>query len=319
MDSDEQHQFFVINLEGGSPGFDVMMLDCIWVPEFARAGWLADLTPRSRRTSSTRTSPPRSRRRRMAGRVWGLPWNMNVGLLYYRADLLAQVRPAPPETCDGARRRRSERIRAAERDPRLDGYPLAGQAVRGADRERRSRRSGPTAPRLLGEDGASSRIRRARRRRCAFMRGLIETRREPAVDHRRRRGADAPRLRRRRRHLPAELALRARSLRACRTPRCAGRWASRRCRATRGRRRAARARRAARTSASPGHAPSRPRPRRWRAFLTSEPAQRAMTVRAPRSSPTRAALYHDAGPRARAVRRCPLIARRSRSRGGRGR
>src|SRR5712692_6287621 len=41
--SDEQHQFFVINLEGSlgrgrGPGFDVMMLDVIWVPEFARAG-----------------------------------------------------------------------------------------------------------------------------------------------------------------------------------------------------------------------------------------------------------------------------------------
>src|SRR5215468_3862010 len=43
--SDEQRQFLVINLEGGRPGFDLMMLDCIWVPEFARAGWLLDLTP----------------------------------------------------------------------------------------------------------------------------------------------------------------------------------------------------------------------------------------------------------------------------------
>src|SRR5712692_3696166 len=43
--SDEQHQFFVINLEGArgrGAGVDVMMLDVIWVPEFARAGWLPD-------------------------------------------------------------------------------------------------------------------------------------------------------------------------------------------------------------------------------------------------------------------------------------
>ncbi|MGH7388158.1 MAG: extracellular solute-binding protein, partial [Candidatus Rokuibacteriota bacterium] len=44
--SDDQHQFYVINLEGRSPGFDVMMLDVIWVPEFARAGWLLDLGSR---------------------------------------------------------------------------------------------------------------------------------------------------------------------------------------------------------------------------------------------------------------------------------
>ena len=42
--SDEQHQFYVINLEGASPTFDVLMLDVIWVPEFAQAGWLLDLS-----------------------------------------------------------------------------------------------------------------------------------------------------------------------------------------------------------------------------------------------------------------------------------
>ena len=55
--SDEQRQFFVINLEGDSPGFDVMMLDVIWVPEFARAGWLLDLTPEARAERARRVLP----------------------------------------------------------------------------------------------------------------------------------------------------------------------------------------------------------------------------------------------------------------------
>jgi hypothetical protein len=35
VELDEQRQFLVINLEGGRPGFGVVMLDCIWA-EFAR-------------------------------------------------------------------------------------------------------------------------------------------------------------------------------------------------------------------------------------------------------------------------------------------
>ena len=42
--SDEQHQFYVINLRAESADFDVMALDVIWVAEFARAGWLRDLS-----------------------------------------------------------------------------------------------------------------------------------------------------------------------------------------------------------------------------------------------------------------------------------
>src|SRR5262245_39839045 len=62
--SDDQHQFFVINLEGRGTAFDVMMLDVIWVAEFARAGWLLDLSPWCPALSSTRTFPPPSSRRR---------------------------------------------------------------------------------------------------------------------------------------------------------------------------------------------------------------------------------------------------------------
>src|SRR3989475_1630629 len=46
---------------------------------------------------------------------------MNVGLLYYRADLLGKYGLAPPETFDELARQ-VVRIRAGERDPALDGY-----------------------------------------------------------------------------------------------------------------------------------------------------------------------------------------------------
>ncbi len=128
--SDEQRQFFVINLEGGSPGFDVMMLDVIWVPEFARAGWLYDLTPRLLPQELSVFFPSTVEAATQGGRVWAMPWNMNVGMLYYRADLLAKYGFVPPATWNDLVAQ-AERIRAGERNPRLDGVLWQGKQYEG--------------------------------------------------------------------------------------------------------------------------------------------------------------------------------------------
>jgi multiple sugar transport system substrate-binding protein len=128
--SDEQRQFLVINLEGGNPGFDVMMLDCIWVPEFARAGWLLDLTPALAPGEMEAHFPSAVAPARYRGRDWALPWFMNVGLLYYRADLLAKYGLRPPATyADMVTAIR--RVRAGEGNPRLDGYVWQGKQYEG--------------------------------------------------------------------------------------------------------------------------------------------------------------------------------------------
>jgi multiple sugar transport system substrate-binding protein len=128
--SDDQHQFYVINLEGRSPGFDVVMLDIIWVPEFARAGWLLDLSTRVASDELRRYFPSTVEAATWNGRVWALPWNMNVGLLYYRADLLARHGLRPPRTWDELEAA-VHRIRAAERDPRLEGFLWQGKQYEG--------------------------------------------------------------------------------------------------------------------------------------------------------------------------------------------
>lgn len=128
--ADEQHQFYVINLEGGRPGFDVMMLDVIWVPEFARAGWLLDLSRRVPPEELAPHFPAAVEVATWGGGVWAIPWIMNVGLLYYRADLLARYGLRPPETyADLVAQAR--RIRAGERDPRLDGFLWQGKQYEG--------------------------------------------------------------------------------------------------------------------------------------------------------------------------------------------
>ena len=128
--SDEQHQFYVINLEGGSPPFDVMMLDVIWVPEFARAGWILDLTGRVPSAERDAHFASAIEPAIQDGRLWALPWFMNVGLLYYRKDLLAKYGLPPPETYDELVRQ-VRVVQAGERDRRLDGYLWQGKQYEG--------------------------------------------------------------------------------------------------------------------------------------------------------------------------------------------
>jgi multiple sugar transport system substrate-binding protein len=94
----EQHQFYVINLEGKSSDFDVLSMDVIWVPEFARAGWLRDLTsilPPEKRGQFFKSSIDADV---FKGRVYAVPWYIDAGILYYRKDLLAKYGFTPPKT-----------------------------------------------------------------------------------------------------------------------------------------------------------------------------------------------------------------------------
>jgi multiple sugar transport system substrate-binding protein len=98
--SDEQHQFYVINLQAESADFDVFALDVVWGAEFARAGWLREIGP---------WFSPDVRREFFAGPIeavtwegaaYAVPWFIDAGLLYYRKDLLESRGLAPPETWD---------------------------------------------------------------------------------------------------------------------------------------------------------------------------------------------------------------------------
>ncbi|HXJ80811.1 MAG TPA: ABC transporter substrate-binding protein [Candidatus Methylomirabilis sp.] len=128
--SDEQHQFYVVNLEGGNAGVDVLMLDVIWVPEFAQAGWLLDLTPFLEPSELAPYFPAAVEPAVRNGRVWALPWFMNVGLLYYRKDLLDKYGLAPPRTY-AELVDQVGRIKSAERDAALDGFLWQGKQYEG--------------------------------------------------------------------------------------------------------------------------------------------------------------------------------------------
>ncbi len=85
-DATQRHQLYVqwLNARVGNP--DILMLDAIWTPEFAAAGWILPLRPFApapadffRATIEANT---------WAGELYALPWFADVGLLYRRIDLV---------------------------------------------------------------------------------------------------------------------------------------------------------------------------------------------------------------------------------------
>lgn len=96
--TDEQHQFYVINLEGKSSDFDVLSLDVIWVPEFARAGWLVDLSHLLPKEEREAFFPGPIQAVTYGERIYAIPWYIDSGVLYYRKDLLGKYGFAVPKT-----------------------------------------------------------------------------------------------------------------------------------------------------------------------------------------------------------------------------
>jgi multiple sugar transport system substrate-binding protein len=86
--TDEQHQFYILNLEGKSADFDVLSMDVIWVQEFARAGWLRDMSPLLEGEERDAFFPAPVRAATYEEKLFAIPWYVDAGLLYYRRDLL---------------------------------------------------------------------------------------------------------------------------------------------------------------------------------------------------------------------------------------
>jgi multiple sugar transport system substrate-binding protein len=96
--TDEQHQFYVINLEGRSNDFDVISMDVIWVPEFARAGWLRNLSNLLPEDERKEFFHGPMEAVTYKGNVYAIPWYIDAGILYYRKDLLKKYNFSPPKT-----------------------------------------------------------------------------------------------------------------------------------------------------------------------------------------------------------------------------
>lgn len=128
--TDQQHQFYVTALEGKSAAFDVFALDVIWIQEFARAGWLLDLTPELGDTGLAGFLPGPVKAATYKNQIYAVPWFANAGILYFRKDLLSKYGFAPPRTFTELSHQ-ARAILEGEQDPDLKGFVWQGKQYEG--------------------------------------------------------------------------------------------------------------------------------------------------------------------------------------------
>src|SRR3954453_6134757 len=94
--ADATRELFVRRLAAGDKNMDIINMDTIYTPEFAEAGWMKEITGKDKQDALDDVLPGPAQSVTWKGKVYGIPTNTNVQLLWYRKDLV----PTPPKTWD---------------------------------------------------------------------------------------------------------------------------------------------------------------------------------------------------------------------------
>jgi multiple sugar transport system substrate-binding protein len=119
--STDYHAIVTQRLRNRDPSLDVFLMDVIWPPEFAAAGWALELSSRFSvaEQQDFLTGPVRANT--WQGRIYGVPCYIGAGLFYFRKDLLQKYGFDPPRTWEEMLGQ-GEVIRKGEGDPGLFVY-----------------------------------------------------------------------------------------------------------------------------------------------------------------------------------------------------
>jgi multiple sugar transport system substrate-binding protein len=107
--ADQRHQLYVQWLNGHASEPDVLQLDIVWTAEFAAAGWILPLDRFA--PDEADFLPAALAANQWQGSLYAVPWFVDVGLLYWRTDLL----DAPPRSLAELQQRARQLIDSDDR------------------------------------------------------------------------------------------------------------------------------------------------------------------------------------------------------------
>jgi multiple sugar transport system substrate-binding protein len=96
---DYVHDKITTGMAAKPPAYDAAMLDVIWPDEFIKAGYLLDVTSRVTADMKTNMFPASWNGVTRNGKIYGMPWLMDVKYFMYNKDILQKAGiSAPPKT-----------------------------------------------------------------------------------------------------------------------------------------------------------------------------------------------------------------------------
>lgn len=115
-------------LAAKDPSIDVISIDVIWPAPMAAAGWLEPLDQRFPKEKRDEFLPGAIKANIIGGKIYGIPWYTDAGMLYYRKDLLEKYNAKVPTTWDEMTAT-AQRITQAENNPQLGGFLFQGARI----------------------------------------------------------------------------------------------------------------------------------------------------------------------------------------------
>jgi len=131
----ELHQKTLVDLASQKGGFDVIMMDFMFTPQYATAGLVEPLDPLLSDANETDAAwlsvddfvPALLDAARFDGKLWALPFTSETTLLFYRKDLFEAAAIKPPETFDEV----SLAAKKLHDPPKIAGIGLRGARGQG--------------------------------------------------------------------------------------------------------------------------------------------------------------------------------------------
>lgn len=125
--TDLRENLYTASLLARDPSFDLVYMDVTWTSKFAGAGWLLPLDESFGVEERSRLLPAALEAGRFEGALYRIPVRTDVGLLYWRRDLLEASGIDPPRTFDDL----VAAAHALQSPPHLWGFVWQGKQYEG--------------------------------------------------------------------------------------------------------------------------------------------------------------------------------------------